>query len=76
MQDYFFVQWKQFLINLKTKHFEQKIQMKFKYLNQRSIQQYLLCRQNQHKMHKNFILNDEKNINNEIFKEYFWYHNP
>ena len=24
MQDYFFVKWKQFLINLKTKHFEQK----------------------------------------------------
>ena len=49
--------------------------MKFKHLNQRSIQQYLVC-QNQHKMHKKFIINDEKNINNEIFKEYFGYHNP
>ena len=74
------------------KHFRQNsFQIKFQQLNQHPIQQYVIhLNQQKHKLRNlktefknrlhqkylNEMINDEKDINDEIFSKYFKYQNP
>ena len=77
------MQEKKFLISLKTKYFQQKPKIKLQHLNQQYSTPKPTKKSKQKtspsKLSKNFVktvINDEKDMNDEIFKEYLKYQNP